>query len=504
MKSAVQTAPISECELESDVEGLRSKFKDVISAIGKLKERILAARKDYNIAKTVGASVSTAGTVAIISGIVLAPFTAGLSLGLTAGGAAGAVLGGATSLTASLMESGKAEEWADELARSVGSLEKKWKEIMDKLGRYKKQQEMRAQDIITPIIGGGLIGGIADGIFFSKAGVDILQLEGVLLELGTGTAGVAASTTASVAGTTSSAASVMSGTTATGASVTTAGISTAGAALSAGGAVLGVVSIGVNVYSIVDMWANDPAMVTHANAIVDGLQTKTKVLGELEEKLEEACEKKCKGGEEKMMEFFGRNRNKRETHARMGTRTCVDIDAEWRLQYTRADSFALPVGDGSPINFVGYKTVMRPGNVFHVVAQVHAEIVPQNIRQPGDRLNFGEEWNQRMVELEQRQGDEKGHLLGNKIGGPIRWYNLAPMTARVNRNVGNGGGQGMSTMENLVRNWLEQGCGMRVSYDIYLNYEQDYSARPKGFKVCLVFHGRQRLLRGSYYFNNEI
>ncbi|CAL8117120.1 unnamed protein product [Orchesella dallaii] len=136
-----QTEQISNGIHRSDIQRLITAESRAISSLRSLKERVLKAHKDYSIAKTVGSSVSTAGAVATIAGVALAPFTAGWSLGLTVGGLTTTVLGAGTTLTTEIIETGKTKEWADELVTSLGPREQELKRIGDKIVGYPGWQD---------------------------------------------------------------------------------------------------------------------------------------------------------------------------------------------------------------------------------------------------------------------------------------------------------------------------------------------------------------------------
>ncbi len=74
-----------------DIEHVRKLLKN-------LKSRVEASHKDYKIASTISSGTSIAGSVASVAGILLMPFTAGLSGAMTVGGLAATFGGGVGSL----------------------------------------------------------------------------------------------------------------------------------------------------------------------------------------------------------------------------------------------------------------------------------------------------------------------------------------------------------------------------------------------------------------------
>ena len=78
-------------------------------------DKLEQVSSDTGIAETVGASASTAGGGMALAGLLLAPFSGGLSLGLTVAGAATSVAGVVTSLTSSLVS----QHWDKSEAKKV-------------------------------------------------------------------------------------------------------------------------------------------------------------------------------------------------------------------------------------------------------------------------------------------------------------------------------------------------------------------------------------------------
>ncbi|XP_064421849.1 apolipoprotein L3 isoform X2 [Latimeria chalumnae] len=80
--------------------------KETIQKLRELAEEIQSHRENVNIAQVSGASVGIVGGGLAIAGLILAPFTVGVSLGLTAAGVATGAAGGLTSWGANLVEGG--------------------------------------------------------------------------------------------------------------------------------------------------------------------------------------------------------------------------------------------------------------------------------------------------------------------------------------------------------------------------------------------------------------
>lgn len=73
-------------------------------------EKMDKVSRDTGIAKTTGGSVNIASGLAMLGGVVLAPFSGGASLALTVGGIAGTVAGTATTFTASKVKDANLKE----------------------------------------------------------------------------------------------------------------------------------------------------------------------------------------------------------------------------------------------------------------------------------------------------------------------------------------------------------------------------------------------------------
>jgi hypothetical protein len=233
---------------------------------------------DYSIAKTVGSSVSTVSTVATIAGIALAPFTGGWSLGLTIGGISGSILGGGTVLTTKIIETTKTKEWADELQGALDARAFEFKRIGEKIINhptwvdYTKRASSGTVYLATKVPSGialskmiqyliitarnyGLVG--KDGLKLAAFMFSRTQFTGTflftnnLLRMNLSRMGLHASRTTL---------SAMQGVT----------------------IALGVVGIGLDVYTIVDTWASDPGLLKEVDEIIKELQNTVDELQEFE------------------------------------------------------------------------------------------------------------------------------------------------------------------------------------------------------------------------------
>uniref|UniRef100_H3AGA2 Uncharacterized protein n=1 Tax=Latimeria chalumnae TaxID=7897 RepID=H3AGA2_LATCH len=105
--------------------------KETIQKLRELAEEIQSHRENVNIAQVSGASVGIVGGGLAIAGLILAPFTVGVSLGLTAAGVATGAAGGLTSWGANLVEG--------------GILKDRQQQIQEVLKREWKMQEVTEQ-----------------------------------------------------------------------------------------------------------------------------------------------------------------------------------------------------------------------------------------------------------------------------------------------------------------------------------------------------------------------
>ncbi|CAL8147967.1 unnamed protein product [Orchesella dallaii] len=202
------------------------------------------------------------------------------------------------------------------------------------------------------------------------------------------------------------------------------------------------------------------------------------------------------------------NRTKRFSHNWMRDTPCDELQLEYHNQYLQLDPDVF-LNPNHPITHVGYKNVVLRYGTPPIRVITHIEAEPHPGLLPCDRTNFGSEFDPRMTALGARRNlgrgrnDEKGHIIASQICGPIAWYNLAPQTPEVNRNVRNAGVYGWINLENEIARWVNQGCG-RVEVEVYLNYAQLASTRPKGFKMCIAFKDLDNnvLRDNSRYFEN--
>lgn len=122
------------------------------------------------------------------------------------------------------------------------------------------------------------------------------------------------------------------------------------------------------------------------------------------------------------------------------------------------------------------------------VEYVEAIISPRHLGLP--RTNFNANDNTHMfLVLGARPGDEMGHLVASSLGGRAVWYNLAPQSSFVNRNVGARPILiSWYNAERIAREYLqeEQEEGRTDSYvrwRVYLYYENFTSGRPTRFSL---------------------
>ena len=79
--------------------------KELVKILRELSDDLELHHGNVLIADRVGTGVGIAGGLAIIGGLIAAPFTAGLSLGLTIGGAVAGGLGSAVSIGSNITDS---------------------------------------------------------------------------------------------------------------------------------------------------------------------------------------------------------------------------------------------------------------------------------------------------------------------------------------------------------------------------------------------------------------
>jgi hypothetical protein len=134
MKEAIKELIRSEERLQSE---LRTKLKEVNEH-----------HENCNIAKTVGTGLNTIGTVVSTAGLVMAPFTGGLSLGLTLGGL-GSTLGGITTNVVTGIVDGKATaQFAKEIdqickaaMRAIDKLVEHYNAVRSRVDHLKAEEE---------------------------------------------------------------------------------------------------------------------------------------------------------------------------------------------------------------------------------------------------------------------------------------------------------------------------------------------------------------------------
>ncbi|KAJ7390041.1 hypothetical protein OS493_027566 [Desmophyllum pertusum] len=122
------------------IDDYEVKVHKAIGTIDDCAGKLDGVVKDAGIAETVGGSTSVAGGGMAIAGLLLAPFTAGLSLGLTIAGTATGVAGSATTLTENLInkhwekrEAKKVKEATEPVIRATLSLQGFLSEYIGKL-----------------------------------------------------------------------------------------------------------------------------------------------------------------------------------------------------------------------------------------------------------------------------------------------------------------------------------------------------------------------------------
>lgn len=86
-----------------------------IVKLTEIKQTILKVHRRFSLAQTAGSVASISGTAATVGGMLLAPFTGGVSLGLTAYGLAASVSGAVTYVGTSIISSNQTKKWAEEL-----------------------------------------------------------------------------------------------------------------------------------------------------------------------------------------------------------------------------------------------------------------------------------------------------------------------------------------------------------------------------------------------------
>ena len=93
--------------------------------LAELSDRIDKVLVEAGIAKVVGGAAGAASGLAVIGGIILAPFSGGLSLGLTAAGVVVGLAGTATTLTAEAVKEGHIQDVGSKAKEEVAGLERK-------------------------------------------------------------------------------------------------------------------------------------------------------------------------------------------------------------------------------------------------------------------------------------------------------------------------------------------------------------------------------------------
>eukprot|EP00984_Skeletonema_dohrnii_P031364 scaffold23709_cov86-Skeletonema_dohrnii-CCMP3373.AAC.7 len=104
----------------------RQALGDTFEAAAKQMDKV---SYDTGIARTTGGGVGIASGIAIIGGILAAPFSGGTSLALTLGGLSGGVAGAATTFTASTIKESNLQEEVEKIRKSVEKIDEREKVV---------------------------------------------------------------------------------------------------------------------------------------------------------------------------------------------------------------------------------------------------------------------------------------------------------------------------------------------------------------------------------------
>lgn len=119
--------------------------------------------RDTGIAQTVGGGVGIASGAALVTGLILAPFTFGLSTGLTIAGAAGGVASAATSISATAIREGSVRKDKDRIKEELEAFEREDK-IMGALMAGIQENVDNLQELMADPSVLQMMGDIATGI----------------------------------------------------------------------------------------------------------------------------------------------------------------------------------------------------------------------------------------------------------------------------------------------------------------------------------------------------
>ncbi|OXA53602.1 hypothetical protein Fcan01_11032 [Folsomia candida] len=140
---------------------------------------------------------------------------------------------------------------------------------------------------------------------------------------------------------------------------------------------------------------------------------------------------------------------------------------------------------------------------------IRATIRPEHLQ---NRTDIPSWVTTRMRDMDYLPGrDERGHLVAASLGGPTTWYNFAPQTQTVNRNVGYGGqragGSWWFRIEEELRTFLRRPDVGYIDWVLVLTYgDLNLSRRPTGFGLILYMYdnnGNFVTNSGDMFFDND-
>jgi len=155
-------------------------------------------------------------------------------------------------------------------------------------------------------------------------------------------------------------------------------------------------------------------------------------------------------------------------------------------------------------HYVYRKTAAGQSMPLHVKAEL-ADCSSMRSTDPA-RFNFdgiNTKWSTNQMDyMNARKGnDERGHLIAAQLCGPAKWYNMAPQTKQVNRNMGKFSNWIIN--ENNFNKFLKTCQKGNIDLDVLVHYEGNNN-RPAGFSMCytLLDEGNRIVLDRGAYFNN--
>jgi hypothetical protein len=107
-------------ELSESIKNMIECDKAIISKLNSILYDVNEFHRSCNAARTVGTTVNVLSTTATVTGIFLAPVTAGLSFGLTAAGIAGSIGGTLTNITTDIVDSSYTKKYMKSLKQLAG------------------------------------------------------------------------------------------------------------------------------------------------------------------------------------------------------------------------------------------------------------------------------------------------------------------------------------------------------------------------------------------------